>query len=423
MKDNLPRRYTQDIDYKNMVPIHVVWEITLACNLKCAHCGSRAGLQRPGELSFEECKSVIDHLSSLGTREITIIGGEAFLRKDWLQIIEYITNKGIDCSMQTGAFMFNEKRILDAKKAGIKNIGVSIDGLSKTHDEIRGRRGSFEHATRALELIKKHDLISSVNTVITSKNKSELNSLLDTFIDLGVKNWQVQLAVAMGNAVDNDYLLIQPFEIIEIIDRLFGLYKKGLKSDLLIQPGNNIGYFGPYEHIWRQGSYGYFNGCSAGNTSIGIEANGDIKGCPSLPTSSYVGGNIREMSLTDIWQHAEELKFTRKRNTNELWGGCKNCYYAEVCYAGCTWTGHVLLGKRGNNPYCYHRASELRKSGLFERISKISNAPGTPFDHGAFQIEVVNLEDEVVDTQRSIDVNFNVSGSQDVPENQVPERS
>ena len=56
-----------------------VWEITLACNLKCQHCGSRAGKRRPDELSTEECLDVVDQLARLGTREVTLIGGEAFL--------------------------------------------------------------------------------------------------------------------------------------------------------------------------------------------------------------------------------------------------------------------------------------------------------------------------------------------------------
>jgi MoaA/NifB/PqqE/SkfB family radical SAM enzyme len=65
-------------------PVYVVWEITLACNLKCVHCGSRAGHARQNELSTAECIEVIEQLAELGTREISIIGGEAFARRDWL---------------------------------------------------------------------------------------------------------------------------------------------------------------------------------------------------------------------------------------------------------------------------------------------------------------------------------------------------
>jgi hypothetical protein len=52
---------------------------------------------------------------------------------------------------------------------------------------------------------------------------------------------------------------------------------------------------------------------------------------------------------------------------------------------------HGLAGKRGDNPFCYYRARELAKKGLRERIVKVAEAPGEPFDFGRFDIVV---EDE-----------------------------
>ncbi|HKY04878.1 MAG TPA: SPASM domain-containing protein, partial [Blastocatellia bacterium] len=126
--------------------------------------------------------------------------------------------------------------------------------------------------------------------------------------------------------------------------------------------------------------------CNAGQNTMGIESDGTIKGCPSLPTSPYSGGNVRDLSVKDIWQRAPELSFTRKRTVDDLWGFCRTCYYADVCRAGCSWTTHVLFGKPGNNPYCHHRTLELEKRGLRERIVRVEAAPGTPFDYGLFEL-------------------------------------
>ncbi|MBC8753892.1 radical SAM protein [Kordia sp. YSTF-M3] len=394
------KRYRVRDDFKTARPVYVVWEITLACNLKCTHCGSRAGKVRPGELTTEQCFEVIDSLKRLGTREISIIGGEAFLRKDWLDIIRRIDESGMECSMQTGAYNLTEKRIMDAKAAGIKNIGVSIDGLEKTHNDIRGRKDSFSQAINCLSLLKKHGIVSSVNTTMTKKNKDELDELLDILIANGVKNWQVQLVVAMGNAVDNsDELVIQPYELIDFYENLIVIYRKALANNVLVQAGNNIGYFGPYEHIWRQGSVGYYSGCSAGHTALGIEADGIIKGCPSLPTSDYTGGNVKDMSIEDIWKYSEQMFFSRYRNTEEMWGGCKGCYYETSCLAGCSWTSHVLFGKRGNNPFCHHRAIELNKKGHKERIRKIKEAEGTSFDYGLYEVVVEDFNGNIIEIQ------------------------
>jgi radical SAM protein with 4Fe4S-binding SPASM domain len=126
--------------------------------------------------------------------------------------------------------------------------------------------------------------------------------------------------------------------------------------------------------------------CGAGRTQIGIEANGDIKGCPSLPTEDYVGGNVRDHSLRDIWERTGALRFTRDRTVADLWGRCRGCYYAEHCLAGCTWTTHVLFGRPGNNPLCHHRALELLREGKRERIVRTAPASGLPFDFGRYAI-------------------------------------
>src|SRR5689334_20586252 len=96
-----PIRYLTIEDVEQNRPVHAVWELTLACDLKCCHCGSRAGHARRGELSTLEAFQLVDQLAELGVREVTLIGGEAYLRKDWSQIIFAVAKSGMMCSLQT----------------------------------------------------------------------------------------------------------------------------------------------------------------------------------------------------------------------------------------------------------------------------------------------------------------------------------
>src|ERR1700684_4554575 len=114
-------------DFKHYVPAHVVWEITLACDLKCLHCGSRAGHKRKAELSTQECRDVVDSLAQLGTREVSLIGGEAYLRKDWTDIVRAIRSHGMYCAVQTGGRNLTPPRLRDAVHAGLNRVGVSLD--------------------------------------------------------------------------------------------------------------------------------------------------------------------------------------------------------------------------------------------------------------------------------------------------------
>jgi Y-X(10)_GDL-associated radical SAM protein len=392
-----PTRYLSSRDRSSYVPVHAVWEITLACDLKCHHCGSRAGKRRPDELTTEECLDLVRQLARMGTREVTLIGGEAYLRRDWLQIIREVRDQGMDCTMQSGGLNLTEDRIQAAADAGLQGLGISIDGLREVHDRVRGVKGSFDAAFKALHAIQKCGITSSVNTQITSFVIPQLRELMNLFIDAGAKNWQIQLTVAMGRAADNPDLLLQPYEMLELMPLLAELFEEGADRGFLLQPGNNIGYFGPYEAVWRGSGDDrvHWTSCNAGQNTLGIEADGTIKGCPSLATSSYAGGNVRDLSLKDIWWNTDELSINRNRTSSGLWGFCGSCYYADVCKAGCTWTTHSLLGQAGNNPYCHHRALELSKQGLRERIVQVEKAPGTSFDHGRFELILETLDGKV----------------------------
>lgn len=281
-----PVRAITDGDLRACRPVYAVWEITLKCDLACGHCGSRAGRARTDELSTEECLEVVRQLAALGTREVTIIGGEAYLRSDWVEIIRAIKGHGMEPTMTTGGRNLTPERIEAAAKAGLVGVSVSVDGLEPTHDKIRGFHGSFRAALSAVKHLKVAGITVGCNTQINALSWRELPRVMDTILEAGATHWQTQLTVAMGNAVDHDELLLQPYQLLELYPMLAGLYREGLERGLLMVPGNNIGYFGPYEHLWRGGPNrdGHWIGCNAGQNTIGLEADGTIKGCPSLPT-------------------------------------------------------------------------------------------------------------------------------------------
>ena len=110
-------------------PRYAVWELTLKCDQKCVHCGSRAGAARTGELSTEEALALVTALRELGVGEVTLIGGEAYLRDDFIVIARAIRMAGMDCTMTTGGLNLGEQRCAALAEAGIRSVNVSIDGF------------------------------------------------------------------------------------------------------------------------------------------------------------------------------------------------------------------------------------------------------------------------------------------------------
>lgn len=390
----IPVRALMPADILEARPIYAVWELTMRCDQPCQHCGSRAGAARDAELSTEEVLEVAASLARLGCREVALIGGEAYLRDDLAEIVSFLARSGVRVIMQTGGRAFTLERAKALRAAGLTGLGVSVDGPAHVHDELRGNIGSHAAALRALENGRAAGLITTANTQINRLNAHLLRETCAELRSLGIQTWQVQLTVPMGRAADRPEWILEPWRVVEVIDTLAAIQREAIEAHVSGVPfnvfaNNNIGYFGPHEQLLRSrpgGGDAHWRGCRGGINVVGIESDGTVKACPSLPTVPYAGGNVRELGFEHLWERSEAVRFARDRDAGELWGHCATCYYADACRAGCSWTAHCTLGKRGNNPFCYHRVTQLRRRGLRERLVMKERAPHVPYDHGVFEL-------------------------------------
>ena len=378
-------------------PRYVVWELTLACDQPCTHCGSRAGTARPNELGTAEALRVADQIADLGAREVVLIGGEAYLHPGFLEIIAKLAERDAAPVMTTGGRGITRELAIAMKNAGLTRASVSIDGLEHAHDMMRAARGSFESATAALTHMREVGIRINANTNLNRWNQHDLEALYEHLRAQKIESWQVQLTSPLGRAADRADMILQPYDLVTLVPRIAALKKRAYADGILLMPGNNLGYFGPEEGFLRSmtpGGADHFTGCQAGRYVLGIEADGAVKGCPSLQTSHYVGGTLRDKSLSEIWHDSPELGFTRERGTEHLWGYCATCVFASTCKGGCTFTAHSFFGKPGNNPYCHYRARDFQKRGLRERLILQENADGKPFDNGLFELVVEPADSE-----------------------------
>ena len=388
----------QEPEFAYLRTAYAVWELTLKCNLKCIHCGSRAGPKRPRELTTAEAMDLVHQLAEVGIKEVSFIGGEAFLRPDWLDIAREVKACGMRLTMTTGGFGMTDKMAEKMAEVGFAGVSVSVDGLAEQHDLLRGRKKSWEWCFKAIESIRKAGMKPASNTQINRVNAAQLPQIFQMLHEAKVYSWQVQFTVPMGNAADRPELLMQPHELLDVFPVIHYLWHRGAEHKPYVYPANNIGYFGPYERRFRTlgaadaDEMGFWNGSTAGVLTLGIEADGTIKADPSLPTDDYAGGNIRDKSLREIVFEAEQLTFNDEFSAAETWGFCGGCEFAEVCRGGDTWTSHVFFDRRGNNPYCHHRALHHAARDVREETSLVERACGDPFDNGVFDIRVVPKE-------------------------------
>jgi MoaA/NifB/PqqE/SkfB family radical SAM enzyme len=89
--------YNENLPWR---PYYSVWELTMACNMRCLHCGSYAGKPREDELSQERALQLVDELTELGLKRITLSGGEPLLRPGWEEIAKKLIDNGVKVDIQ-----------------------------------------------------------------------------------------------------------------------------------------------------------------------------------------------------------------------------------------------------------------------------------------------------------------------------------
>lgn len=394
-----PSRRLISHDMTDFQPRHAVWELTMRCNHACAHCGSRAAEPREDELDTPALLEVADQLAAAGTTEVALIGGEAYLHPGMLPVTERLSALGVRVILQTGGRGLGRARLRQLKRAGLVQVGVSIDGLEATHDLVRASTGSYAAAVRTLRLARELGFVTTVNTQIHRLSAGELRPLCAALDALRIRSWRCQLTAPMGRAADRPEWILQPWEVIDVIDTLGALQLEhaeqarsqglGPRHMLDISISNNLGYYGPHDVLLRStpgGEAVTYRGCQAGKHLVSVESDGTMKACPSLPTAPYRGPDIREVPLSEAWGTHPALTFNHASREHELWGFCKTCMYAPVCQGGCSFTAHTLLGRRGNFPQCYWRATQLKKRGRRERLVHVAPAAGQPYDFGRFEL-------------------------------------
>jgi MoaA/NifB/PqqE/SkfB family radical SAM enzyme len=255
----------------------------------------RARRARRDELTTADALDVVDRLADLGTKEVALHGGEAYLRDDWLEIVRAVRARGMQCTMVTGGRGITARLAQQARDAGMTRVSVSVDGPESTHDDLRGWKGSHAAALQATGYLRDAGVPVGCNTQTNPRNFRELPQVLAIILRFDPYGWQVQLMVPMGREADHEDLWLQAYDMLELMPLVARMRDCCDEDGLKLWPGDNVGYFGPYEHKIRfeRTHSGHSGGCGGGIIALGIEAQGDVKGCSAMGAQGFVAGNVR----------------------------------------------------------------------------------------------------------------------------------
>ena len=382
-------------------PRACVWELTLACNLRCKHCGSFAGSRRDDEMTLEENLDVADQLAALGCRRVTLSGGEPTLNHDWDRIGKRLADHGIKVNLISNGWHWDATHVERAKAAGLLGAAFSLDGFKAEHDEFR-QAGSFDRVVAAIDACVAGGLPVAVNTTVNKLNQRMLRPLRDFVAERGVFSMQVQLATPSGNMSEHRDLVVDPADLVWLVPELAAICRLNTRKFFAVA-ADDIGYYGKPESGLRDdgGELPFWIGCRAGCQVVGIESGGNVKGCLSLPSSmhgeaQFVEGNLRDKPLAEIWNGANAFAYNRQWTESNLTGFCRVCRYREFCRGGCTWTVYCHKGQgEEGNPFCFYY--QALRQGRHDLLTEEPTAPELAF-FGDRARPIVPFAEEPTDT-------------------------
>lgn len=312
----------QKIENNDKAPELVILDVSHRCNLRCNIC--EIAKDRPGiELATEEIKNFIEQSVRWGVKDLVLSGGEALLRNDIFEILEFTRERKYSIGILTNGILLDEnftKKLLPYLVSKTVSLVISLDAISADiHDDIRGSRGCFQKTVEALKRLsdlKKVYPEINFNTIsiILNENLEEILPLVNFLKSLNVNSIQLQPLLANNLIMkerSNKAKYWIPAERLEVLDGIIdGLIDFKRQNPSLVKNSENNLYL----------TKKYFRGslanddvrCSYGNRTMLIANNGTATTC----FDCY--GDARKQSLRAIHFSMEADK-ARKRALN-----CRN---------------------------------------------------------------------------------------------------
>ena len=173
------------------IPINGSLELTLRCNLKCAHCyvaHGHNGISGQTELTYGEICGILDQIVDEGCLWLLLTGGEPLLRPDLLDIYIYAKRKGLLVTLFTNGTLITPRIADYLAEWRPFVVEITLYGRTQeTYERITGIPGSHAHCMRGIDLLLERGVPLKLKTMLMTLNKHELWDIKAYAESLGVQ--------------------------------------------------------------------------------------------------------------------------------------------------------------------------------------------------------------------------------------------
>jgi radical SAM protein with 4Fe4S-binding SPASM domain len=310
--------------YQYSAPLRMDMALTFKCQNNCIHCYT-GGPHETAELSTQQWKEVIDHLSQIGVFILTFTGGEPTLREDLPELLQYAQSKGMVTGLITNGRKLKDKAYVKTlEEAGLDFVQITLEShRPKIHDLMTAAKGSWKETVAGIKNAVKSQVYLTTNTTLSNYNAPDFLKTIDYIKELNVSSFGCNSLIYSGkaNAVSQEFALS-----VEVLNELLPKI-----HDKAHQLGLKFLWYTPTQYCRfdpvRLGLG--VKSCTAAMINMCVGPNGDVYPCQSYFESL---GNILTDSWEKIWNHPLAAKI---RNRAYAEPKCKDCPQLQICGGGC----------------------------------------------------------------------------------------
>lgn len=323
-------------------PRVVMWELTRACKLACAHCPIGAQPRRsPLELSTYEAYKTIDQIVSLNPDEVILTGGDPLERADLSQLIDYARRRGVQTSLMVSpTASLTGAAIGKLKRNGLARLIIGLDSSTpERHDASRGISGQFGSTLLAIRWARTAELPVEVNTLLNRRNMNDLHTMAEFLGDVDVQRWNIFFLVPVGGSKHVETLVAE--EVEQVFAKLFALservpfpirtfeaphYRRYVLQRVVEKRLKAVDHYFDAEEGGLRIADDTGREAVAVSNMLYISHTGEITLSPFL---ALTAGNVRYQPLSTIYRYGE--LFAAMRDEVNFKGKCGRCEFRTVC--------------------------------------------------------------------------------------------
>jgi len=350
----------------------VIWNLVRRCNLTCKHCYSiSADKDFPGELTREEIYRVMEDLKAFRVPVLILSGGEPLMRSDIFEIGRRAKAMGFYVGLSSNGTLVNEENIPAIAEVGFDYVGISLDGLSETHDRFRRKVGAFDAALNGVRLCRDAGAKVGIRFTLTADNAHDFPALLELTEAEGIDKFYLSHLNYAGRGnkhrADDAHFRTTRTALDLLFDHCWRHVRSGRAKEYVT--GNNDAD-GVYLLNWVRTHFPERAGhirqklVQWGGNASGVNvANIDNLGVvhPDTMWWNHPLGNVRERPFGEIWQdRSDPLMAGLMQSPRPVSGRCAACRHLDICNGNTRVRAWQTTGDFwSEDPGCYLDDSEI----------------------------------------------------------------